>query len=532
MWGTVRARVVAILAACVAVVSPAAAQRLIVEVRDSASQAPIVAALVTATEQASGVQVFAMTNDVGRALLALGGDGVWTASARRIGIRPARAMPVPVAAGATVTVSISTTAAQFRLPAVRVVAAAPTCGIAPVGDGLPAVLWEQMTLALRASTLSRDDAERGSTLRVELFERTLDRAGRRVAERVLRSGQGTARPFFAADPDTLAARGFVQRDSVGALQYFAPDERVLLSDAFVRTHCFEAPAVAGDTSLAELRFRPIRGRTVPDVSGTAFIDVATGELRRIAFAFVNVQPFFDGQPPDAGGDVLLSQLMDKRWIVSGWTIRMPVFVVGMRRWERVLSGYREVGGSITPLRVISASRELAAEPRDSSAPESASGAPQRSAAYDVARRSGFVMRRQTGFGIFLDSAALASSQARTAARNALQLLQSIPDVTLVRVPDDAPGVPAEGDPDLAREWRAGADLPMMQMGGSNDERQVVCLAKLFADGKRASVAQLADVPARDVVALEFYRLPRQVPPDFRREGNRCGTALLWTVRAR
>jgi hypothetical protein len=53
----------------------------------------------------------------------------------------------------------------------------------------------------------------------------------------------------------------------------------------------------------ELRFEPIRGRSLPDVAGTAFIDVATDELRRIEFRFVNADRLFEGRPPDADGDV-------------------------------------------------------------------------------------------------------------------------------------------------------------------------------------------------------------------------------------
>jgi len=54
------------------------------------------------------------------------------------------------------------------------------------------------------------------------------------------------------------------------------------------------------------------------------------------------------------------------------------------------------------------------------------------------------------------------------------------------------------------------------------------LVTLYVDGRRAGLARLTALPAQDPAALEFYRSPREVPAGFRREGNRCGTALFWS----
>jgi hypothetical protein len=220
---------------------------------------------------------------------------------------------------------------------------------------------------------------------------------------------------------------------------------------------------------------------------------------------------------------------DGRWIVTAWTIRMPMFMPW--RVERSLVGYREVGGTI---RVLSATpdlgdgRQRVASPTDAEHRTSASAERtsdrRRTPADDIEDRSGFTVRRRSGPGIFLDSAALA----RTPSRTALQLLLSVGGVTLIEVPTDLPGVPAEGDPDLAREWRAGAALPMMLIEGADDGTPLQCLVKVYLDGQRAGLAQLAALPAKDVVALEFYRSPREVPAGYRREGNRCGTAIFWS----
>ncbi len=519
---------------CVAAVIPTVsglAQRLIVDVRDSARQSGVVGALVSAIEQTSGTKVYGVTNDDGRAALALRRGGTWVTSVRRIGIVPARAAGVAVEAGQTVYVTVNTTMAQFRLPAVNVTASAPACAREPEGDGRAAVLWEQITLALRASALSARAPRDDDALHVIMFERELARDLTRRAERATREGPGVGRPFFAAHPDTLTARGYVQRDPSGSLQYFAPDETVMLSDGFIRTHCFDAPASSADAALAELRFAPIRGRSLPDVAGTAFVDTTTGELRRIEFRFVNVDRFFEGRRPDAGGEVAMRRLDDGRWIVSGWTIRMPTYMRVPGRVERSLLGYREVGGTIRVLSraaaVDSVMRDTVAVRNDSlRLGQSSERKPQRrrTSARDVERRSGFAMRRTGGPGTFLDSTELA----RTPHQTALQLLQHVSGVTMFSVPYDVPAVPAEPDPDLAREWRAGAELPMMSTGVRTDGGQDVCLIKVYLDGARAGLAQLAALAARNVVALEFYRLPTDVPSAYRREGNQCGTAMFWS----
>ena len=224
-------------------------------------------------------------------------------------------------------------------------------------------------------------------------------------------------------------------------------------------------------------------------------------------------------------------LTDGRWIVAAWTIRMPTYLRVPGRVERSLLGYREVGGTIqvlSPTTELGDDRPSVASPTDvertTSAQTERTRDHRRTPAQDIEHRSGFTMRRRSGPGIFLDSAALG----RTSSRTALHLLQGVDGVTLIDVPPDVPGVPAEGDPDLAREWRAGAELPMMPAGGADDGTPLQCLVKVYLDGRRAGLAQLAALPAQDVVALEFYRSPRDVPAGYRREGNRCGTAIFWS----
>lgn len=506
------------------------AQRLAVEVRDATSRTGLAGAVVTAVERSTGTKAFGLTNDAGRVSVKLPMTGSWAVSVRRIGVIPSSVAAVRVDSAQTVSVSIVVSTAQFQLPAVRVTAIGGDCGSAPNGDDRVSALWGQVTLALRAATLTPEGSDAAPALRVEMFERVLKRSKQRVTETSLRSGTGTDRPFFAASPDSLSRLGYVRRGHDGTLHFFAPDERVLLSESFVQTHCFDAPPSDVDPRLAELHFRPAPGRTLPDVAGIAYVDVSTGELRRIEFHFVNVDQLFVNRSADAGGSVALRRLANGQWLVSEWSIRMPTFLRVSWRAESALSGYREVGGRIvlvdsapSPTRVSEAVDTVRQSQMSPSTEPSGSVRPDGITARMVERRSGFEMRRRFGGGEFLDSVALARPGLTTAA----QLLLLLPELRLLQVPDGTPLPPVDDDVDLAREWRTGADLPMMRLT-TDSVTTWTCLVKLFLDGKRASVTQLAALPSREVAALEFYRAPPQVPPDFRRSGNRCGTAVLWS----
>ena len=151
------ARVSALIAVTAALSVDALAQRMLVNVRDAALKTGAAGAVVTVVERETGAQVYGLTNDAGRASIRLPSPGVWAASVRRIGVAPASAAAVRVDSGQSVTVSIVVNSVRFTLPGVRVSVAA-TCGRAPRGDDRAATLWEQVSLALRASALTRADS--------------------------------------------------------------------------------------------------------------------------------------------------------------------------------------------------------------------------------------------------------------------------------------------------------------------------------------------------------------------------------------
>ena len=124
------------------------------------------------------------------------------------------------------------------------------------------------------------------------------------------------------DVADLGARGFVEPAMSAAgtdsLVYYAPDAEVLLSDAFLETHCLRAVAPptgrAGQLGLA-VEPVPRRGAKRADVRGTLWIDTASFELRDFEFEYTDLPPTVpEGR---AGGRVGFGRLADGACSVEG-----------------------------------------------------------------------------------------------------------------------------------------------------------------------------------------------------------------------
>ncbi len=501
---------------------------------------------MNARREADTVDVFGLTNAAGEALLRLPAEGRWSVAVRRIGLAPERRAPVFVRIGESVTARFTLRAAPFQLPGARVVAASGSCPGTDGGVMRVSALWDQVTLALQGSALAADEGAGSTVLRSVASDRELDLDLRVLSETPLQVRRGVGRPYAALHPDSLVLHGYVRSDADRTLQYFAPDERSLLSESFLRTHCFDTPPRDAEPGVAELRFRPAPTRRAPDVAGSAFVDAATGALQRISFRFVNADSLFPSGTKHAGGEVRFDRLPDDTWYVAAWSIRMPRML--RVTWSRVprLTGYHEVAGAVDTLAtnttaVVTVTR-TAAPPRAALNATKPGGAPPNAlptgdkvivggkliveTTTAAARRrrewrTEFAARRQAGVGVFVDSTELAVGQP------VLQRLALVRPIRLFVVPADVPPPPRDDDPDLADSWVAGAVVPVMPVV-SGGEPGADCLVKLFLDGERTTSTRMHALSSDALAALEFYQRPRDVPDGYRRGGNRCGTVLLWS----
>ena len=104
--------------------------------------------------------------------------------------------------------------------------------------------------------------------------------------------------------------------------FHAPDEDVLLSDAFAATHCLRILPDSAGVNAVRLGFSPVPDRKQTEITGVLTIDRATSELRRLDFSFVNL-PSMDvvGAP---GGQIVFRHLPEGSWLIEQWEIWLPV----------------------------------------------------------------------------------------------------------------------------------------------------------------------------------------------------------------
>ncbi len=218
-----------------------------------------------------------------------------------------------------------------------VVSAERRCRAMPEGGPATARVWEEARKALAAEVYTR---RTGSYLyQLRRYERSLDRNARNVLdERVTSSGDLPA-AFSSLPVERLMARGFVQRADDTIRVHYAPDAEVLLSDAFLHSHCFGLRE--GEGGRIGLSFEPLAGTSRSDIEGVLWLDATTSELEQLDFLYR--YGFHEREVGKPGGEVAFTRLPSGAWIVRRWAIRMPDLELVSRGRIRRL-GYREEGG--------------------------------------------------------------------------------------------------------------------------------------------------------------------------------------------
>jgi len=225
----------------------------------------------------------------------------------RIGMSPQR--------NPSTVIARSETACQFLTPPGT-----------PAGD-----LWVEIRKALTASALT--DAQGLVPLDVDLYERALDP----------NLGIVSRRPATGISWDQIdsARRGAV----AGGEVYRAPEAATLVSEQFVKTHCYAAIRGYGaETGLTGLEFRPAKVGSQAELTGILWLDPKSNALRSLNFDYVNLP--IPLRIARTTGRLEFQQLPGGQWIVPRWYIRMPR-VAQLASTDSLL-GYQEVGGASRP----------------------------------------------------------------------------------------------------------------------------------------------------------------------------------------
>src|SRR6267378_1547117 len=337
-----------LIVAALAVPSALEAQSLRGQLTDSVTRAPLPGAFLTLVDEHGVEKARTITNGSGEFLLTAPAAGVYRLRSKRIGFRPYVSAPLTLSAGGTSSYNAVIDPIPVALSQV-VVQGERQCDV-EAGASVAAV-WEEVHEALAAvSWTSRDP---GYWYAIARFERETTPGGR------------------ARGPDST----------------WRDDADELISDAFLRMHCFETKSGRGETEgLIGLAFSPARGRTLPEITGTLWIDRTTAMLQHLDFSYTRLPEGLVA--PRAGGRIEFLRVPSGAWIVRDWVIRMPEGQMKQRPMamgtEAEVVGFKEVGGNaveiktrtgIVVYRSDSAAATLAAAPATGPVPTPAPPAP-------------------------------------------------------------------------------------------------------------------------------------------------------------
>jgi hypothetical protein len=215
------------------------------------------------------------------------------------------------------------------------------CEVRPEEGRATAQVWEEARKALEAAAWTVSSGAYRYTLLH--YTRELDASGRRVLEEDRRFDRSWGQaPYVSAPAQELSDLGYVRRNPDGSNTYFAPDAEVFLSDPFLDTHCMRLDRV--EDGLIGLEFEPVRGRRLPDIRGTLWIEAASAELKRLELRYTNLP--WELANADASGSVIFGRLPNGSWIVREWYIRMPRMASAGLHRRPIQTGYFQDGGVV------------------------------------------------------------------------------------------------------------------------------------------------------------------------------------------
>lgn len=299
---------------------PVAAQTVAGTVVEAGTHRPLEGAFVVLRDDAGERRAAVLADADGRFLLRAPAAGRYRLAAQLIGYADSPDEVLVLGPGEAVRRTVEVAVQAVSLDGIRA-DVGQRCRGRPDRELRTAGLWEEARKALEIAAWS----EAEGVLRFDLVERRreLDAATLQVTgmSEVGRRGYYDGSPYRSVPAARLDQGGYVQRAADGEWSHFAPDAEVLLSDAFLDTHCFDV-RTGDDPGLVGLGFEPVAGQELADIEGVLWLDRGTAELRRLDYTYVNL-PYPHDRWPQVGGMVEFERLGTGVWIVRSWHIRMP-----------------------------------------------------------------------------------------------------------------------------------------------------------------------------------------------------------------
>lgn len=295
-----------------------------------------------------------LTDELGRFTLRAPRAGTYNLRADRIGYASITSPPLELAPGTAAFHDMVVPVQAIALDNITV-EGERRCVLRPEGGLDVARVWEEARKALAAAAFTDETSiYRYVTMK---YERDLDPEARTVQNEQRNFSDLMQRQTFVSRPvEELMADGFVQEEEDGTF-YYAPDANVMLSDAFLDTHCLRVRQGEDETEgLIGLAFEPVDGRRGHiDIRGVMWLEPESSELQWLEYNYADLEAELRSR--HVGGKVMFTGLPNGTWVVREWYIRMPR--PGMRPNpftnipERFLAGIRETGAVVmrilTPL---------------------------------------------------------------------------------------------------------------------------------------------------------------------------------------
>ena len=308
----------------------------------SAGGSPLAGVLVALLDNRDSVIAEGLSNEAGWRVLRAPA-GTYRVRARRIGYLPFISHPVVLPRREDLLLVVESP--NVILNTIVVTGNTECRRTDPASHSLGAV-WDEIDKALKASQLTtRDLAGFGQG---RIYQKELELNGRVRSSDTTHFPITNRRPFGTPDPEALAQKGYVTGDVVFGWEYFGPDESVLLSESFARTHCFRLVRERGRRGQIGVAFQPIPRRSTSDIQGVLWVDERTAELREMTFSFVNAGPFSQF---NARGLTRFMRLPSGAWIVNEWWLKAPRLSMQTSPYSApqfMVIGWTENGGGILP----------------------------------------------------------------------------------------------------------------------------------------------------------------------------------------
>jgi len=338
---------------CLAAPQVARAQNILAQVTEMESGQPISGAFLSLLRSDGSVVRHALSNEEGRFLFVAGEPGPFTVRAEMIGRETRELGGLLLDAGESRTVALRLPVRAIALAGIEVLAE-ERCRLHPAEATTTAQVWEEARKALAVQQWA--ESERVLEFGLLSFSRDMDPQTLRILSEERRGSRAVSRnPIQSLPPEVLARDGFVQAAEAGQYDYFGPDARVLLSDAFLDTHCLQVTRSRDVPGSVGISFEPVDRGGAPDIEGVFWLSTEDWRLQFLEYDYT-WSPYQE-TGGTASGRVEFEALPNGAWIIRRWWIRMPMIGRdhGVQRWGGTgleVIGYREVGGEVADISTL------------------------------------------------------------------------------------------------------------------------------------------------------------------------------------